>query len=260
MPSYQKLINHDFLDEINEHSAYFLGFFMADGYINKNSINICINQKDIEILEYFQKMICPDIPIKKFVLTTINGNPSYMCNYRFTSKILANKLYGFGVQTPKSGKEIFPPMPSKYIKDFIRGYFDGDGHVSKKGQLFSTIVCSNKDFLKTLINYVGASGSLMQTQPKLFRIKYHYRDSMIFRDFIYYDGCFSLYRKREGFYRPYNIKNRPFTVDEIDFIKNSNLTCKELGNILGRRGTSIYVKLAKMGCRGYKPYKQNRKK
>jgi len=49
-------INHDFLSPIaSKESAYFVGFFMADGYLYRplNRMQVIVAQKDREILEKF---------------------------------------------------------------------------------------------------------------------------------------------------------------------------------------------------------------
>ena len=56
-------IQHDYFNNIDSAmKAYLLGFFIADGYIEKNSGRICFNNSidDISIIKEIQKQISPN--------------------------------------------------------------------------------------------------------------------------------------------------------------------------------------------------------
>ena len=49
-------IDYNYFKEIDtEHKAYWYGFLLADGHINDKIINLCVQNKDIDILNQFQK-------------------------------------------------------------------------------------------------------------------------------------------------------------------------------------------------------------
>ena len=52
-------LNENFFDELNEKSAYWLGFLYADGYVSsyENSIGISLKSEDINHLEKFKNFL-----------------------------------------------------------------------------------------------------------------------------------------------------------------------------------------------------------
>ena len=123
-------IFHNVFEEINtEEKAYWLGFLYADGNVSKddNRISLCI--KDLEHMEKFAKFIGKDIRIK----TKIVKNKPYFLVF-FRSEKMKNDLINKGCIPQKSLILKFPEkeiLPENLQIPFIRGYFDGDGCISK---------------------------------------------------------------------------------------------------------------------------------
>jgi len=115
--------------------AYWLGFLMADGCIltphNANpNLTIRLAQKDKSHLEKFKRFLSATHPI------TQSGQyrkgkfyPSYQIV--IVSQLLTKDLAKHGIVPRKTGKEHIPNIPEVYVRDFIRGYFDGDGCIYK---------------------------------------------------------------------------------------------------------------------------------
>ena len=137
-------LNENFFETIDsEEKAYFLGFLFADGYINEknNVVDLTIHHKDKEILNKFIICIYPEgRPLK-----TIRDN--YLRLVINSSKFVAD-LVKHGCVQAKTFKLKFPIIPEKFQRDFIRGYFDGDGSIciNKIGTLNLSIV-GTIDFL-----------------------------------------------------------------------------------------------------------------
>lgn len=114
--------NWDFFEVDSEELYYFLGFVASDGYISSNEIEIGLNEKDKHILERFTELICPEKPLHYKPRTN-----SYTLKISCRNKIKRFKQF-FDVTSNKKHEEIsFPIIPTQYLKDFIRGYVDGDG-------------------------------------------------------------------------------------------------------------------------------------
>ena len=107
-------INEKLFDEINENSAYWLGFIWATIWDNKYNKIFLLSKKNL--LERFNQSFNSTYPIKKSV------ENKYMI--RITSLLLLSKLADFGLKTNPFLE--FPDIPKNYYKDFIRGYFDSD--------------------------------------------------------------------------------------------------------------------------------------
>lgn len=122
-----KIGKEDYFDIIDcSEKAYFLGWLMADGNISitngQYSIKVHIAYKDKEIIDNFLYHIESTNKTK-----LKNGdNPSYYVS--LTSRHMCESLMKYGIIPNKTGKEHIPKnIPYMYIRDFIRGIFDGDG-------------------------------------------------------------------------------------------------------------------------------------
>jgi hypothetical protein len=105
--------------------AYFLGFICADGHLatNRNMLSIQLHTKDKYILENFKNFLNYDgnIYLRKDL-------PS--ANLWVISKEITQDLMDFGLTRHKSQElRWIEQIPEEYISHFVRGYFDGDGHI-----------------------------------------------------------------------------------------------------------------------------------
>lgn len=181
--------------------AYVLGFFCADGSMSKNKrgahfIEFQITDKDL---------------IEK-IRTALNSNHKITARKRsyklktayrlqIGSKTIFNDLISLGI-TPQKSKTInFPDIPDKYIKDFIRGYFDGDGNVSvseyrrknrgyrKTKTMFCGFTSGSKKFLTELQNrlkrFAFLKGGTLYFSSRGHRLYYSVNDSMKLYAFMY---------------------------------------------------------------------------
>ena len=131
-------LNENFFELINsEEKAYFLGFLFADGYVNEklNMIDLTLHNKDKEILNKFVELLYPE------------GRPLKIIRINYlrlviNSSVITNDLVKYGCVQAKTFKLKFPQIPENFQRDFIRGYFDGDGSicVSKYNTLNLSIV------------------------------------------------------------------------------------------------------------------------
>lgn len=122
--------NRHIFDNIdNAEKAYWLGFIVADGYLNddKNMLRIKLGDKDKTHLEKFINFLNGDLSMLKNEIHNITGNTQwYVSTY---APQIHNALKKLNVEQGKSGKEKIPPIEEKYYRDFIRGLWDGDGFI-----------------------------------------------------------------------------------------------------------------------------------
>jgi len=121
-------INEQYFDKINtEGKAYFLGLLFADGYNvpERGMIRIFLQEEDKEILCEFRKRINYEKPLY-FRDYTKKGwcNQYGLC---ITNKHMSNQLNKIGCKRNKSKDCKFPNISKKFVRHFIRGYYDGDG-------------------------------------------------------------------------------------------------------------------------------------
>lgn len=105
--------------------AYLLGFFCADGHLatSRNLFIIQLHKKDQYILENFMKFMEYGGVIYDYGKRTTVSLSIY-------SKEITKDLMNFGLTRHKSQElRWIEQIPEEYISHFIRGYFDGDGHI-----------------------------------------------------------------------------------------------------------------------------------
>lgn len=150
----QYFADFNYFEKIDsEDKAYFLGFIYADGCIYKNSIIIGVSSTDIDILYKLKEYMNSNHKINN----RINSNGRKMSEIWITHKNIPSIMLKHGLEPNKTHKikEIPDTIPQKFIKDFIRGYIDGDGSFGKykhnDGYFRSSLsIVSTKDFLLSI--------------------------------------------------------------------------------------------------------------
>lgn len=208
-------VNQNYFEIIdNEHKAYWLGFLMADGCISKTSKNgpynrfeINIKESDIKLLEQFNRDIDSTYKIKTFInKNKKRGFESSMCSLRINSKKMTDDLILHGIVPNKTGKEYLPDsIPKQYIKDFIRGFFDGDGSITAKGSF--RICSSSKKILESFnayfYNTLGVELTIYESND--YNIPFYIFDSnnknknLLILNHIYENATVYLNRKHERY-------------------------------------------------------------
>lgn len=192
--------NLNLFKEINdENSAYWLGFIYADGSItytpnkekNRYVLEIGLKEEDYNHLLKFKTFIGSHCFIKYREKTK---------SYRLivSSKELTMNLHKLGILKNKTYNDnicnIWENVPILYKRDFIRGYFDGDGHITKNNRISFTgyftksIIFLLNNILQDCTYRVyekketcAASVRLLKKEST-FLLHYMYSNSIIFLD------------------------------------------------------------------------------
>lgn len=135
----------DIIDTQNK--AYALGLYYADGTVskNKNYVSISLQERDVNILDKLNNEFGGN---RKLTFVKFNDKNSNWSNqYMFT--VASDKIHGdlikHGCVPNKSLILEFPnTIPREMIRHFVRGYFDGDGNISKNEDRCTLI--STEDF------------------------------------------------------------------------------------------------------------------
>ena len=193
-------VNEDFFKCINtEEKAYILGFICADGHIERDRLNITVSIKDKDILEKIRKAIQSNHPIKEVKRT----NPYNKTDRRILTLVelmigsveLVKPLFNMGLTTNKTytlNGDILKYVPKYLMRDFLRGYFDGDGNVFfgrkyNSGYKYNINICGNEDFLlKSFQVYFPSNNKLYKDlySRQCYVWKISQKDKV--RDFMYY--------------------------------------------------------------------------
>jgi hypothetical protein len=224
-------IVEDFFDEINtEEKAYILGLLYADGWnqTERNVVGIGLKESDKEILDKITALIQPSKPLQ-YVDTQNNGFENSKNQYRLiiANKHISQRLVELGCGKAKTHNLIFPTeeqVPSHLIRHFVRGYFDGDGSVSK-GKISKVDIIGTTAFLEPLQEILFNELSLNKT---LLNQRHKERDNTIrslqisgnkqcikFREWLYEDSTIYLERKFDVFhsYMPFQHTQKKCSIE-----------------------------------------------
>lgn len=220
--------NKDYFKKIDtSEKAYWLGFLYADGCITRfykgdilksMSLEITLKDEDYEHLVKFNDALNSNVPIqhrviaKKYKANRLVINSTGMCK----------DLINLGCLPAKSLILEFPNediVPKDFIRDFVRGYFDGDGGISyTEGEYYNQArgkkykqyhyrcyFCGNDQFLTQLKNVLNSQGIKTSDLKKDNRSNavniYIYGKENIekLRAYLYTDDCINLSRKFDKF-------------------------------------------------------------
>ena len=129
-------LNENYFSSIDsEDKAYWLGFISADGNVYKRGengtiiISFNLNIKDKNHLQKFLDSINSNAIIKE-IDGSGYGEGTKMASLYINSKKMGEDLIKLGV-VPRKSLILKPPsIEDIFIKDWIRGYFDGDGSIT----------------------------------------------------------------------------------------------------------------------------------
>jgi len=157
-------LNENVFDELNETSAYWIGFLYGDGYCRENRIRFTISQKDEEFLKQFLVFIESIRPIRRRT-QTINKKQYHSVEIDFRSWRIHNQLKKYGIYKRKDARHrlhinLLQPKIRKY---FVHGIFDADGEftIDKRGYLFAEIN-GYMPLLKDIKNILVADGIISE--------------------------------------------------------------------------------------------------
>lgn len=158
--------NGTFFDRIGSESAsYWLGFFVADGHLAKNGRQSTFNLSSRDH-DHLQKLADEfDLTVKSRDVYDKRTNKTYKnSNLTLCSKHLWQAINGLGVPRLKTaGLDglVFNSIPGHLVNHFVRGYFDGDGCISKIGVAeFRLAICGTPDFLERTANVVRLGAAI----------------------------------------------------------------------------------------------------
>lgn len=184
-----------------ELKAYYLGLIASDGCVSKEGnswiIAISLIKTDSYILEPFRDFV---IPNRKLY---IHKNQK---SITIRSKIIGDTLINLGIKPNKSfepGLDI-PKMPKQFVRHFIRGYFDGDGHIclSRKSSSKMGFLCKFPDILQSIQKEISNS-NLPKFNNTLYKDNYDrwyletssQAGTLILGSWLYKDANYFLHRK-----------------------------------------------------------------
>lgn len=192
--------DHNFFEKIDtEAKAYFLGFWLADGNVWSNKVQISLHPKDSYIIKNFVKHIKGD-------------NIVHIYNYKrefaklsITSQKMVDDLVDKGV-IPNKTFELnkMPEIENNLEKHFWRGVLDGDGWVinTQKSKMIETGICNKQKiaieyFKKFLEKHDIIPCKIQYANKSVYRIWLTACRAIKFLNLIYEESSSDLRLKRK---------------------------------------------------------------
>jgi hypothetical protein len=211
---YQKYsLNKNYFNQIDTpEKAYFLGFITADGTVSKNGnkCKIALHEKDSYILEEFKKELNYEKPLYKY---PPRGEDNHSIHELIiTCQQIVTDLSQYGI-IPRKTYDLESKVPNiNFIEDYVRGFFDGDGGVTryqinrwKKPYMLVAHFTCNIFYLKSLQSVLYQKGfeklSFRKVKGDLFGRLSIYRHSDLQRlyELMYTELSAFLKRKKDIF-------------------------------------------------------------
>jgi len=206
-------VNEDYFKKWSPDMSYILGFWFADGCIYKNYFRLDQHKDDKELLEKISIAMGTDNPIN------ISEN---MGRLSICSKTMVDDIKTLGGAERKSLLCKVPLIPSQYLRDFVRGNFDGDGSIwyNKTDGCYESEFCSgSKEFIdglfvllkKAIPNLHGRTSVTTNNggynNSTMYTMKFGKNDTIRLKEFMYSRSCgLFLERKRNLFLKTGKIK------------------------------------------------------
>ena len=205
-------INENFFDVVDtEEKAYILGLLYADGnnYTKTNRIQLSLQECDRDILDKIKEIMQIETPIG--FIKKQNEKCQNMYRLSFANKHLSEVLNGLGMVPNKSLVLEFPEWLDKTLyPHFIRGYFDGDGHVSAKQYAYVCSIVSTESFCKRVQEILANEGIVSKIQNTYNKetstrslYTYNKQDSKKLLDYLYNNSTIYLNRKHNIYVKKY---------------------------------------------------------
>lgn len=223
-----------YFDCIDSHGkAYWLGFIAADGYVidspeqRNYELGIELAASEHLHLAKFLNAVHSDQDIcyrsRKTFKSRGNDTSYDTCFIRIYSQRIVRALERLGVVPRKSFVVTLPGLPSQYIGDYIRGYFDGNGSFCLKyvtsasgtqhEYMRAKFIGASTEFFDSLYSILTQNGiacnTLTDGQCTVLQIDESASVRRFF-NFIYTNrGCVMLERKFDIAQRYYQSKRLP---------------------------------------------------
>lgn len=171
--------NEVFFDEWSHELAYFLGWMASDGNVSTQGNAIRVTSTDIEHLESLFSLFSYgwSTSIRKWDKKKY-PNHKTAGTISISREDIMNKLISYGIPPKKALILEMPYIPSKYLRDFVRGVFEGDGCISLKDKASGTITFASgsKKFLsglgKSIRRQTGLKIYLGENSDSSFKLVY----------------------------------------------------------------------------------------
>lgn len=192
-PNTKYNINDNFFETVDtEEKAYLLGWIASDGSVNKGAISIYIDKNDIECLTKIKNIISNELPIK---------TKKTLVGFSISSMKIVKDVCNLLSIEPKKKSDVvkFPNLDNDDLKwAFVRGYFDGDGHIVKISENHSNPSCCITSNSTTMLQSIKDFCNIPSTLD-VDNLHWHSNNALDFLSKIYDNSSIKLRRKYDQY-------------------------------------------------------------
>lgn len=180
--------NENFFADIDSpRKAYWLGLMAADGWIVREhnepkGFAIALKEADSYLLEQFAEDLgCPNLVRKE-------RETNNLWQIKLTAKNAAAYLIRAGVPPKKSLIVEAPKLPHNLFIFWLRGYFDGNGSVSKRKNSIEAKITTGSKLLATQLNKFLNEEHIYPTLDgvdKEYNLRMYSKNALHFGELIY---------------------------------------------------------------------------
>ncbi len=190
-------VNENFFKTWARNSSYVLGLLFADGSLENAAYirgkYVRLTSTDRSLIEQVKNTLNSQ---HKVVTIPSSGNRKEQYLLRIGSHKIYNDLENLGLHPRKSLDMEFPHIPYRFLSDFVRGYFDGDGCMALESvknrphnRLKVIFTSGSKEFLGSLSKNLkqrclGKTGKVYDSH-RSYQLIYNSVDAVKILEFMY---------------------------------------------------------------------------
>jgi hypothetical protein len=150
----KRYLDEDTFSKYTKESCYWAGFLAADGWVSQRRLGCELSAKDENHLYKLRTFLKSNAEITRRTRESYGKSFNYCSIHISSVKLVKDLDINFNIVPNKSLVYCHPDnLPGEFIRDFIRGYIDGDGSIGwhKYNKVFRLSVCSGSLELITWI-------------------------------------------------------------------------------------------------------------
>ncbi len=232
-------VDEKFFEKWTPVMAYVLGYLYADGslenapYLRGKYLRLTSTDKDL--VDFTRNALRS----KHTIVVIPSDSPNRKIRYflRIGSHKIYDSLLALGLFPNKSLTMEFPKLSPEFLPHFVRGYFDGDGHVgiAKERNVFKRMivvfVSGSEKFLINLAQGLKLTLKLRINKvykgSKAYRLAYSIGDSVKIFKYIYKDSNGQFLKRKFGVFKKFFMDyNKWADVEVLKILNNQGAVVK----------------------------------
>lgn len=149
-------LDHHYFESVStREKAYILGLLAADGCVYRRWIKLTLHRRDVGLLEFVRDAVSPTAKIY------FQRNVGIL---QLSSKPMVEDLGRLGIVPKKSCGYLWPPI-DRFQREYLLGYFDGDGCWGIYSRMARWSLVGGKEFLERVKVFISDQCGIIVNGP-----------------------------------------------------------------------------------------------